>query len=103
VAVLGFVAAGCTTSDIVPVGRDSFMVSSTSTSDLVSAPIMSAKAANRYCDARGEHMIIRRTLTEPMGFGNTSNNLIFSCVSDSDPEYSRPNLRSAPNVRIAPD
>jgi hypothetical protein len=94
---------GCVmTTDPVPVGRDSFMIStSTGGSGLVmgQGPIANARAANRYCDQHGLHMIIRRT-DGMANINGTSNALIFSCVTADDPEYQRPNLRHDPNVTI---
>jgi hypothetical protein len=91
------------TSEIVPVGPDSYMVSSsTSGSALLAgrAPIVSAKEANKYCASQGRHMVIRRTDSAVIGLGNGTNALVFSCVTDTDPEYQRPNLRKDPNVLV---
>jgi hypothetical protein len=46
-------------------------------------------------------MIIRRTDSAIEGFNNSGmNTLVFSCVTDTDPEYQRPNLRKDPAVVI---
>ena len=82
-------------------GRDSFMVASTSRSSLTVGDerVVALKAANAHCEAMGKHAIIRRT-TASNSFGGTTNELIFSCVADDDPEYRRPNLRPDPTVVI---
>jgi hypothetical protein len=55
--------------------------------------IEGAKSANQYCDARGQHMIIRRTDGNGIaGLGPVTSSLVFSCVASNDPEYQRPNL-----------
>jgi hypothetical protein len=100
--VTPLVVAGCvSTTEIVPAGRDTFMVSTTA-SDVVSgqAPIASVKAANKYCESRDQHMIIRRTDSLVRGLGPSMNTLVLSCVGETDPEYQRPNLRHDPNVII---
>jgi hypothetical protein len=97
-------ATGCvSTSEIVPVGRDSFMISATTRggATMGQAPIVAAKAANQQCAAIGRHMIIRRTDSAIEGFNNSGiNTLVFSCVDETDPEYQRPNLRKDPNVLV---
>jgi hypothetical protein len=100
---LSLSACGVSTSEVVPVGRDSFMLTSTARGGLFAGEerIASAKAANQYCDARGQHMIIRRTDGSGIaGLGPVTSNLVFSCVTSGDPEYQRPNLRHDPNVII---
>jgi hypothetical protein len=104
VAGLAALTAGCVyPSDIVPVGKDSYMISSSTGSVFRSPGTSNVKDANQYCSAQGLHMIIRRTDSSVAGFGNRSNDLIFSCVSDSDPEWRRPNLKRDPSVVIEKD
>lgn len=88
-------------TDVVPVGPDSYMVSATALGVIASqAPINAARAANNYCEQQGRHMIIRRSDNSLLSGGPVSNSLVFSCVTDNDPEYRRPNLRREPNVVI---
>jgi hypothetical protein len=96
-------AACSSTSEIIPVGRDSFMITATTRGGMMmgEAPIVAAKAANEHCAANGQHMIIRRTDSAIEGFNNSGmNTLVFSCVTDTDPEYQRPNLHKDPAVVI---
>jgi hypothetical protein len=87
--------AGCATaSQIVPMGRDSYLVTAPETLG-GTGRILVAKSANQYCESGGTHMIVRRL--DANGF---TVSLIFSCVSADDPEYKRPNLRKDPNVII---
>lgn len=94
---------GCvTTTEPVPVGPDSYMISTATGGGAMvrgQGPIASAKAANQFCDSRGLHMIIRRT-DNATDINGTTNALIFSCVAANDPEYRRPNLRRDPNVVV---
>jgi hypothetical protein len=104
VALLVVGLVGCvSTSEIVPAGRDSYLLMATSRGGLFAGQerIDGLKAANRYCEQQDRHMIIRRTDTNGIpGVGPMTNSLVFSCVTDFDPEYGRPNLRHDPNVVI---
>lgn len=56
--------------------------------------IEATKAANAYCAKQTKFMVIRHTETGGnAGFGGEHSNLIFSCVTEDDPEYQRLNLR----------
>ena len=95
--------AGCTTSSqVVPIGKDSYMVTAATSafSGMNKSPhIKAAQRANQYCDALAKHMIIRRMdTTGRVGFGNVSVNYLFSCVGENDPEYQRPDLRKEPTT-----
>lgn len=89
------------TTDVVPAGKDSYMVSGASHGGLSGGHegVATLKTANAYCDARGKHMMIRSTES-----GNSMNfaslHLIFSCLDADDPEYQRPNLRKEPTTII---
>jgi len=91
--------AGCvaTTSDVVPAGKDTYMVSAMAAGSVVLAGhsiINATKAANDYCAKLRKVMIIRHTETVgTSGMGSEHANLIFSCVSPDDPEYTRPDFR----------
>jgi hypothetical protein len=93
--------AGCvSTSNVVPMGKDSFMASGTSTSVWTEPSAAVAEQASNYCEHHGKHMIVRNTSDVVDGWGNTHNKLIFSCVTDSDREYGRPNLERTPDVVV---
>jgi putative hemolysin len=88
--------AGCgVPSDVVPVGRDSYMISATAIRQAASkAPIGAAQGASRYCEQQGRHMIIRHTDQIVPADAPVTYTLVFSCVTDTDPEYQRPTLRN---------
>lgn len=91
------VLTGCVSaSEIVPAGKDSYMVSARAMGGINSGQgiIEATKTANAYCAKSGKLMLIRHTETGgSAAFGGEHSNLIFSCVDESDPEYQRPNLR----------
>jgi hypothetical protein len=102
VAAIGAtVAAGCAAgaSEVVPAGKDSYMVAGKAVGGIMSGQSMIAatKEANQFCSKQGRFMIIRHTETAGnAGFGGEHSNLIFSCVTADDPEYQRPNLVDQP-------
>lgn len=95
---------GCvSTSEVVPMGRDSYMVQSTSRGGVAAGKerIEAVKTANAYCAAQTKHMIVRRTDTSgAAGWTPVTNALVFSCVTDDDPEWKRPDLHKDANVVI---
>jgi hypothetical protein len=96
---------GCaTTSDIVPYGKDSFLLSSDDVWGGYSQGSLQVKAAQRasaFCAERGKVFVVRNTSGQGVqGWTSTSSTLIFTCVSDSDPEYQRPNLRKEADTVI---
>jgi len=88
--------AGCETSGrVVPVGKDSYMVSSHVAGCIsCAASVKSMETANAYCAKQQKVAIIRNTNSSTNGFGyEVGNTTVFSCVSENDPEYARPSLR----------
>jgi hypothetical protein len=95
-ATASAILVGCgMPSGVVPVGPDSYMTSATALGVIGSAaPMGAAREASRYCEQQGRHMIIRNTQNTTLSAGPTTSTLVFSCVTDTDPEYHRPTLRN---------
>jgi hypothetical protein len=97
--------SGCvTTSAVVPMGKDSYMLTASNDAcgNCSNPPqIRAAQQANAYCDSLGLHMIVRRIDHESfdMGYGHKAT-ITFSCVRDTDTEYARPNLTKDPTTVI---
>jgi hypothetical protein len=91
--------AGCeSTSDVVPAGKDSYLVSGSVHGGMLGGRSLvdATKKANEFCDKQGKVMIIRNTSTDGNAtWSNEVSNLVFSCVTKDDPEYQRPNLKPA--------
>jgi hypothetical protein len=102
--LLGAILSSCVSnSEIVPAGKDSYLVSGKAVGGMNSGEslIAATKAANAYCATQKKFMVIRNTDTGGnAGFGGERSQLIFSCVDENDPEYKRPNLRPAPTTVI---
>jgi len=89
------------TSDVVPIGKDSYMVSGGGTGGLSygKTSIAATKKANAYCATLHKFMIVRRIDTH-QPFNGEATDLVFSCVTEDDPEYKRPDLRRDPTTII---
>jgi len=97
------ITACVTTSNIVPIGRDSYMITGRASGGQNAGKgiIAATERANEYCATNKKFMIVRRMDTQGAAtLGSESNTLIFSCVDENDPEYIRPNIRSGANVVI---
>lgn len=97
VLITGLVGGCATTSDIVPYGKDTYMLSA---SDMWggyaggSLQVRAAERANEYCRSKGKVFVVRNSGTAGVqGWTGTSSTLIFSCVDERDPENVRPTLR----------
>jgi hypothetical protein len=89
---------GCaTTSNIVSYGKDSYMLSANDIWGGYSGGSLQVKAAeraNEFCRKQGKVFVVRNTGSGGVqGWTPTSSTLVFSCISESDPENIRPNLR----------
>jgi len=89
---------GCTTTTgVVPIGKDTYMVSGSgkspggySGSDVKAAAF---KEATAYCAGLGKHLQILHTDQRDMSFGkNATAELQFMCLDSSDTELTRPRL-----------
>ncbi len=89
------ILTGCAVaSDVVPMGKDSYMVTAPETV-MGQGRIIALKSANKYCASQDNHMIVRRLEANALTIS-----LTFSCVSEDDPEYQRPNFKKDPSVII---
>jgi hypothetical protein len=102
--IIALMLAGCVgASEIVPMGKDSYLVTGHATGgwNAGKGMIDATKQANAYCAKQQRYMIVRRTDNAGnAGFGGESSQLIFSCVTADDPEYARPNLRKDPTTVV---
>lgn len=93
--------AGCaTTSQVVPYGKDSYMIAAEDVwgvSSSSSMQVNAARKAGEFCASQGKVMRVRNTVQEgTQMWTGTSSSLVFSCITESDPENTRPNLVPGP-------
>ena len=99
ILLLGSVVAGCASSSAVtPYGKDSYIVAVDDTWG-VKAPsqlqVVAAQKANAFCAQQGKVLRVRSTTHGGVAWvSGTSSSLVFSCISEQDPENTRPDLRS---------
>ncbi len=91
-------SACVSSSEIVPVGKDSYVVNGRAMGGVVGGEsiIAASKAANAFCEKQGKFVVVRSTETSGhAAWGGERSGLIFSCVTADDPEYKRPDLKPA--------
>lgn len=97
--------AGCvTTSDVTPMDRDTFMVSTDARGGFTSSADLTAKSAqkaNAYCATLGKEMAPNSIQNSGVrGFTPQENTFMFRCLAANDPGNQRPDLRPVPNAVI---
>jgi hypothetical protein len=98
------ILAACSSSDPVPVGLDTYMVSDTGAWSWDSAGNMKAalfRKANAFCLAQGKELQPISTTANNADFETFAHGeLDFRCLAPNDPELRRPILQPVPNIRI---
>ena len=104
---LSVLFVGCsTTSNIVPIGKDTFLISKEQTTGFQGLGTMKADIigeANKYCSSQGKVMEIVSTSDSqpPFILGNYPRSEInFMCLSTNDSEHVRPRLTKSPDKTI---
>ena len=105
VVFIGVAFAGCVTmtSDVVPVGRDTYQLSATGAgfSTQGKTNVKALKAANAYCEKINKKMVLQHSAESGVyGFSPRQNNLVFMCLNESDPAYTRAVMRRDADVVI---
>ncbi len=93
-AIVSITLAGCVTvgSDVVPVGKDTYQMSMTGVGFATQANtiIKALKSANDYCNKLSKHMVPQQSSEAGVyGFSPRQDSLVFMCVSENDPAYTR--------------
>jgi|YNPBryunderm2012_1023409.scaffolds.fasta_scaffold20020_1 hypothetical protein len=102
--VLAALTACVGSTEIVPVGPDTYTVSASAASErggAAGARIRAIKEAGRYCTSIGRELLVTNITTRTIGlFGDGSSDIIFRCLPPGDPDLRCPDLRALPNVVI---
>lgn len=106
-ATLGLLLSACASnSGVVPIGRDTFMVSrqaATGFSGMGDLKAQAFREANAYCEAQGKSVQVVGTTESapPYIFGNFPRSEVqFMCLTQGDPQLGRPRLEKAPDAVI---
>jgi hypothetical protein len=95
---------GCvSTSQVLEIGRDTYSVSSTADGYRTAASARDSAFSQgaQKCSQLGKRFMLTNESTARTRMGiDTTVTVTFRCLSESDPEYGRPEIRQAPNVVI---
>jgi hypothetical protein len=88
ISILGLALAGCvTTSQVVPVGKDTYMVTASNDvcGNCTPSQIRAAEKANAYCSAMSKRMVAQSSTQETfdISFGRKTT-LTFSCEAPTN-------------------
>jgi len=102
--VLAALTACASSTEIVPVGPDTYTVSASAMSErggAAGARIRAIQEAGRYCTNIGRELLVTNITTRTSNlFGDGSSDVIFRCLPQGDPDLRRPDVRPPPNVVI---
>ncbi len=102
-----FILGSCVSmSDVVPVGKDTYMISGSSRAFAAGGGTLRAdllKEAARYCAKENKVLIMKNSTAKDMVFGQSAahSDVIFRCLDENDPEFERTEIDSVyPKNRI---
>jgi hypothetical protein len=93
-------------SDVVPVGKDTFMISGSSRAFAAGGGTLRVeliKEATKFCDKQNKVLLMKNSTSKDMVFGQSAahSDVIFRCLHENDPEFERPEIDSVyPKKRI---
>ncbi|MDH5572126.1 MAG: hypothetical protein OEY89_10195 [Gammaproteobacteria bacterium] len=96
--ISGLLVACATSTNIVPAGKDTFLIAGDDSWDTISGKKIKTtlyQKANSYCEKNGKKL---QPLDESVS--SYSAELRFRCLKENDPGYTRPNMETVPNVKI---
>lgn len=101
------ILAGCASnSGIIPIGKDTYMVSRQAATGFGGSSTLKAEAfqeASAYCTKQGKSLQVVNTqeAQPPYVFGNYPKAEVqFMCLSDGDAELARPKLKTKADVSV---
>jgi hypothetical protein len=104
VSTIAMLIAGCSGPGVVPMGRDTYMVAKDGSFTTFGGSGVKAelyKEANAFCEGRGKQLMPVKEASRDSGYGRYANaELQFRCLDANDPEWRRPTMESAPDVKI---
>lgn len=101
---IALILTGCvSTSQVLPMGKDTFTVSATSDGfrDAAAARNSAFNKATEQCTRIGKSFMFVNESIMPTRMGiDTTVTIIFRCLADTDPQYTRPNIENSPQIII---
>ncbi|NKI19016.1 hypothetical protein HCU74_16530 [Spongiibacter sp. KMU-166] len=103
--IMALMVYGCaSTSDVVPAGKDTYMIAGQGGEFDYSGSKIKAglyQSANQYCVSIGKQFMPLRDSYRDKGSSMASAELHFRCLKEDDPELKRPNMESVPDIKIS--
>lgn len=100
-AGLALTLVGCaTTSGVLPFGKDTYTITVADLMGPASAQKGAITQATEHCAGEGKLLSPVSTQTSTSPGGESSYQLVFRCLDEDDPEYTRPNWGPSPDVVI---
>jgi hypothetical protein len=93
------IVAGCVTvtSNIVPIGKDTYQLSMTGVGFATQANtnVKALRTASEYCDKLGKHLVMQRNSESGVyGWSPRHSNLTFLCLDANDPDYAHGKIQA---------
>jgi hypothetical protein len=93
------IVAGCVTvtSNIVPIGKDTYQLSMTGVGFATQANtnVKALRTASEYCDKLGKHLVMQRNSESGVyGWSPRQSNLTFLCLDANDPDYAHGKIQA---------
>lgn len=103
IALIFFITGCVSTSSPLEMGRDTYSVSATADGfrDAASARQSAFESGRKLCASQGKRfMFVNEKVSKTRMDIDTTVDIVFRCLNENDPEYTRPNIKQAPNVLI---
>lgn len=119
VSMIALLISGCELppvnpySDVVPMGLDTYMLTKDDSYETSGSAVKAHlyRRANAFCESKGKQLMPVREATRDSDYGGptytrpnygrpANAELQFRCLDSSDPELTRPTMKSVPNVQI---
>lgn len=95
---------GCATSGVLPLGPDTYTISTSNEISPAYAKKAAITEASEFCQKQGKHMVplnVRQGAhVDAFGDNIATYDYNFRCVAEDDPELARPNMRKEADVVI---
>lgn len=103
--IASVLAACTTTTGVVPIGEDTYMIGTTGKSPGgftgTEAKVLAFREASKFCADKNRKVQVVNTQQADMRFGvNATAELQFMCLTDGDRELARPKLQKTPDQVI---
>lgn len=104
VPIVVILLAGCAGPEIVPMGRDTYMVAKDgnfTTWGGAGVKVELYKQANAFCESKGKQLMPVKEASRDSGYARYANaELQFRCLDANDPELRRPTMESESTMKI---